>query len=746
MVPSRGSSRRFVRCGRHVGFLFVGLAACASMSRGQGPSSAAHQGAGSGDPSGGATGGEAVSGVATPPPAAPLGGGTAETARPVPVPSGGGVGGGPPTSLPTSPPTRPPASAGAAAADRLDQPTRPDPGAEADFAAARTEFDRGNGDSARAALEAFIHHHSKHPSRPTAEILLGRLALRHGDVQAAKKWLEPAAQNPPDSGTGASARYYLGLAELRLGHASKARELLLPFLSTLPRAGSGAGGAGTGDDRAVELRGALAEATSGIGDPVAALELWEDYFRMARESERAWARSRAMQAAGQLAPEIAWRAYGAAPPQGLTRAVLGAKAAAHLRAKGDAAGAGAIEMETALARRNLGFDVSTARVGPGDPTRIGLALPLSGKFQLVGEAALRAAMLAGDLPARATGAPVAAGGGAGAASPTQLVVRDTATDPTRAAQGITELTRSEAVIGIVGTATAKTGAAAVTQASQDGIALLTLDDSAPGALTTAFQMVHPPELRAAALARQAHKQGARRFALLGPDSAAGKRLRDAFRKEVSALGGTIVAESTYVAGATSFSNAIAALKKSPPDAVFVPDSAERLELIAPALAVADLWPQPFVKGRSPRAPTNAGAPGGGGRPPRAILLLSTANELSSRLVQNAGRYTQGALLCPGFYASSGSARGRDFVSAYRAAYGQDPHATEAYAHDAVAALRVATAGGAKTRGDVIKALASAGKAPVVRGLTGDLTFGPDHARVDLPLVYTVEGEDIRELP
>jgi len=41
---------------------------------------------------------------------------------------------------------------------------------------------------------------------------------------------------------------------------------------------------------------------------------------------------------------------------------------------------------------------------------VGLALPLSGKFQVVGEAALRAAMLAGAAPAGAApGGPAAAG-------------------------------------------------------------------------------------------------------------------------------------------------------------------------------------------------------------------------------------------------------------------------------------------------------------------------------------------------
>ena len=65
---------------------------------------------------------------------------------------------------------------------------------------------------------------------------------------------------------------------------------------------------------------------------------------------------------------------------------------------------------------------------------------------------------------------------------------------------------------------------------------LALDDAAPGATSTAFQLIHAPEARVAALARAALKLGARDFAMLGPDSAAGKRLREAFRREVTAGG------------------------------------------------------------------------------------------------------------------------------------------------------------------------------------------------------------------
>jgi hypothetical protein len=216
----------------------------------------------------------------------------------------------------------------------------------------------------------------------------------------------------------------------------------------------------------------------------------------------------------------------------------------------------------------------------------------------------------------------------------------------------------------------------------------------------------------------------------------------------------VVAEASYVAGATSFAGPIASLKKTSAiiDAVFVPDTAERLPLIAPALAVADLWPQPW-------APSHATTPGGaapkiGAKPgrsgdkaaakPRPILLLSTANDLSRKLLDSAGRYVQGALLCPGFFADESDPTARIFVEAYRGAYAREPHATEAYAYDAVATLRAVVGQGARTRGDVVKALGAVGT-PMLRGLTGDVTFGPDHGRADSPRVYVVAGDDIHRL-
>jgi len=624
--------------------------------------------------------------------------GTYGSGEPLPPPVAG-----PPGAAPM--PAPPAATAGAA-----------DPGGDADFSEAKARFESNTDpDAARAALEGFVSHHPQHPARPAAELMLARLAMVRGDAPGARALLDPLVAAPPEAGVASSARYYLGLAETRLGHFARARELLLPFLPA-------PGAAGPGDDALVELRGALALATAGAGDTPAAIELWDGYARGGREAEKTYARTKIGELAGGLSPETTLQVFRSAPPKGLVRALLGPAAAAALRARGDASGAAEIDGESESARRATGIESVADRGGSsGDPSHVGLELALSGKFQPVGEAALRAAMLA-------TGAPATSG--------LQLFVRDAAGDAERAARGISELARGQSVIGIVAAVNPRlfqgeAGTAALAPAADDGVPTLMLDDAAPGASSPSFQLVHSAAGRATALAQAALGLGAREFAVIGPDSAAGTALRRAFKTAVTAGGGRVTADVSYPPGSTSFTAPVAAIKKGQPQVVFVADGSDRLELIAPALAAADLWPAPWG------APRPAAAPG---KPKaRNVLLLSTAADLSPRLLQSAGRYVQGALLAPGFYAGSADPRAAAFVQAYRAAYGQDPHATEAYAFDGVNAIRAAVAGGARTRGELARALASG----TFDGLTGALRFGPDHGRADSPRVYVIQGDDIK---
>jgi ABC-type branched-subunit amino acid transport system substrate-binding protein len=114
--------------------------------------------------------------------------------------------------------------------------------------------------------------------------------------------------------------------------------------------------------------------------------------------------------------------------------------------------------------------------------------------------------------------------------------------------------------------------------------------------------------------------------------------------------------------------------------------------------------------------------------------------LSPKLLRNAERYVQGAMLCPGYYPAE-DARSGNFVTRFREAYGTNPTAADAYGYDGLSILRGAVDRGARTRADVLR-LVGSGR---FEGMTGDIRFGPDHGRIDPPLIYFVDGDSIRVL-
>jgi ABC-type branched-subunit amino acid transport system substrate-binding protein len=320
---------------------------------------------------------------------------------------------------------------------------------------------------------------------------------------------------------------------------------------------------------------------------------------------------------------------------------------------------------------------------------------------------------AGALQAPRSGSlrPGSPGGGV------DLWVRDSKSEA-GAAAGAAEALAGDGVIALIGPMDGASAAAAADRAA--GAPLLTLDprpEPRPGGLV--FHLMHSAEARAAALARAAHRRGIRKVAVLAPASGYGRAVGDAFRAEWKRLGGTLVASVDYQAAATTFGEPIGKLG-SGWQALFVPDQAARLALIAPALATAGLAAQP----------ADAPAP----RQGRAFVLLSTAEGIDERFPRGAGRYTVGALLAPGFYPDRFDDRLADFIDRYELGFGRLPTAWDAYAADGITAITRALAAGARSRADLAAALAG-GEPP---GLTGRLEFTPAGLRRDDGVLYTVE--------
>jgi ABC-type branched-subunit amino acid transport system substrate-binding protein len=594
-----------------------------------------------------------------------------------------------------------------------------DLGGDADFREVANRAMTVDAPAARAALEGFLVHHPHHHQRPAAVLMLAGVLLGLGDATAAKTLLDENA-----SLLATQERDFLaGLCEGRLGNHARALALLKPYLNADPPRFPG-----FPDPVARSLlRIAVSDALAASGDPAGAADQLELYAQVdgGRDVDRAYAKARATENASKVSDAAALTALTARHGV-FARAVLGTKAVAALRARGDEANAVKMEQDTLAARRQLGLEPPPPSAAPADPLRLGLVVPLSGPQGRLGEVVLRGAMLV-----------VTATNHGNEAVAFHLQLRDAAAPPERSTlgggpmAGILSLSREEKVVGVVSTPDLR----AIDMATRDGVPLLLLDERSPGAQSTSFPLIHSSEARAVALARKALALGARRFAILGPDSPSGRRLAAALKNAVEDGGGAVTGHITYAQGATSFSAAVSNLRKLTFEALFVPDDASRLELVAPALAVADIWP------RSPKATFNsAHSSGSSGAGRREALLLSTALSVSLKFLHNTERYVQGALLCPGFYPADDNRSG-SFVARFREAYGTLPSATDAYGYDAVFLLRGAVERGARSRADVLRVLST----QTFEGLTGDIRFGPDHSRIDPPLVYVVDGDSIHVL-
>ena len=259
--------------------------------------------------------------------------------------------------------------------------------------------------------------------------------------------------------------------------------------------------------------------------------------------------------------------------------------------------------------------------------------------------------------------------------------------------------------------------------------MLLLDEAAPGAASTAFQVLHPPEIRAAELARRALALGARRFAVLAPESPSGRRLGEAFARAVTAGGGRITAQATYPSGSSAFSAPVARIKRAS-----VRGDLRRRRCLPPGTDRARAGLRRSVVAALRLARPGTSRPRRAPAPARACCCHPRWAP-GPQLLRNAGRYVQGALLAPGFFADADDPRTSAFVGQFRTLYGQDPGATDAYGYDAFRLLVNAILRGGKSRADLLRTLA----ADPFEGVTGTIKFGPDHTRIDPPPIYVVVG-------
>jgi ABC-type branched-subunit amino acid transport system substrate-binding protein len=347
---------------------------------------------------------------------------------------------------------------------------------------------------------------------------------------------------------------------------------------------------------------------------------------------------------------------------------------------------------------------------------IGVILPLTGSFAHFGNESLKGILLAAGvfdgLPQARERANV------------KLIVRDTAGRPERAAEAVRELAQNPDVRAIIGPllkGEAEAAAIAAELAELPLIALTARSEVAQGRRHV-FRVRTRPAQEIQVLADYVvNEVGAQRFAILYPRDAYGSGLRAMFWDAVEDRGGTVVGVASYDPDATDFASAIrnlvgfrlltdeqkevlkerrdlrrrsnrlppeaAALLREealalatedglplPPivdfDALFIPESHEKVVLIAPQLAFHEVV---------------------------GVQLLGASGWYDKGLVEIGRDHVKGALFTSHYYADSTVPFVQDFTRRFAATFASEPDALTAQAFDAANLVIVQLARGRDSR-------------------------------------------------
>lgn len=189
----------------------------------------------------------------------------------------------------------------------------------------------------------------------------------------------------------------------------------------------------------------------------------------------------------------------------------------------------------------------------GKTWKVGVLVPMTGRFKSFGESVLNGVTLAVEQ----------ANKNGGSKKPMTLLVRDTTGDPIQAVKVFQELTKDNSLDAVIGPVVASEIAAVAPLANQQKITLITPSNSRDGLSGLGpylFSNSMTNEMQGRAIAHYAvEKLGFKSFGILAPDDGYGETLSNAFEKTVEAIGGTVTASQIYPPSATDFKKQIIAL-------------------------------------------------------------------------------------------------------------------------------------------------------------------------------------------
>ncbi len=329
---------------------------------------------------------------------------------------------------------------------------------------------------------------------------------------------------------------------------------------------------------------------------------------------------------------------------------------------------------------------------------IGCLLPLSGPYKIYGNRALTAVELAlNQFSANNSGPSI------------KVIIKDTASDPAKAAMAVKEL-YDENVAAIIGPLI--TAESAATAAQNKGIPILTLTqkDNITRIGDYVFRNFFTPGKQVETLVSfVVDALGVKKFAILYPDEKYGTTFMNLFWDQVIAHGGSVVGVESYNPTHTDFADPIkklVGLYYKVPEDLKIPDLAADEQESNESVTDSTTDPLMASPGEDdenieteenekpeaivdfdaifiPDAPTKAGLviPQLAFYDVTDTYLLGTNLWHSDRLITMARQYVQGAVVPDGFFAEDASENVKNFVGIYQKVFDQKPGFIEAVTYD-----------------------------------------------------------------
>lgn len=548
------------------------------------------------------------------------------------------------------------------------------PAAESDFRSAEKLLADEKLGEAEAALSQFRSKFGPgEPLYPLATTHQARALRLLSRPADAKALLSPLVQRQPaETWLGSEVRRELGMVEYSLQSWDVALRLLAPLSSQIVDGEEGA-----------ELHATLGDLYRRVGQPEAALREYErlSQSNAAKPGELAYLRQQSQILIEQLsAPQKeAWR-------------------------------------------KRLGIQVGESPVAErSQALRMGLIVPMQGRDRGLGDRVLRGALWAADL----------LGGSKSPGPAVELHLRDSSSGSV--ASLVADLAKEGAQV-ILTPPTKAEASQACAEAEKHGLLALSLGPR-DGQSGRALQLLRTNRSRAQALAQHLVQSGLKTVAVLAPNTPYGQAMSRAFVEALSGSGIQVVQELSFAEQATTFLSDIQKLAKAQPEALFLPVSANQLELISSQLAAAGV----VGTYRVSRGPDGEPQPDKS----RTRLLLSPAEGMGERLLKSSGRYLQGAVLAP---LSVGSLPvGGAEVARLDYGSGEEPTSLDALGYDAVRLVRAACqrlGGGAQC---TAAALSKVVRESSLDGATGPLSFDEAGQRQGGALLVRVEGQALERV-